>query len=48
MTGNYPSNPHSAVEYTEFTVKERTIALVSDPTRAHAWLRSDVTVPVDE
>ncbi|SEP21952.1 hypothetical protein SAMN04487948_12261 [Halogranum amylolyticum] len=44
----HPPKPHSSVEYTEFTVEGETIALVSDPNHAHAWIRSDHTLPVRE
>jgi hypothetical protein len=47
MTSRYPSKPHSSVEYAEFTVGEETIALVSDPNRPHAWIRSNYTVSID-
>lgn len=48
MTSYYPSKPYSSVEYAEFTVGGETIALVSDPNHAHAWIRSNYTVSIDD
>jgi len=33
-------------EYDEFTVGERTVAMISDPLNEHAWIHSTATTTV--